>query len=78
MADTLAMAMYQIGELKKQLADQAAEIARIEERNAQRDREHEERERKWLIWGIMTIGGVAVTLAGVIWGNLNVILGRAP
>lgn len=78
MADTLAMAMYQIGELKKQLADQAAEIARIEERNAQRDREREERERKWLIWGIMTIGGVAVTLAGVIWGNLNVILGRAP
>lgn len=78
MADTLAMAMYQIGELKKQLADQAAEIARIEERNAQRDREREDHERQWLKWGIMTIGGVAVTLAGVIWGNLNVILGRAP
>lgn len=78
MADTLAMAMYQISELKKQLAAQAEEIAAIEERNARRDREREERERQWLKWGIMTIGGIAMTLFSVIWVNLNVIIGRTP
>lgn len=70
----IGLLKYQVAEMQKALIAQAEEIRQIEERNAKREKEREDREKKWLTWGVMTVGGVAVTLGGVIWTNLNAIL----
>ncbi len=69
---------YRVSQLEKLVQDQAAELAAIEERNAQRDRERAAQEQKQLLYGISFLGGIILTLFGVIWNFRGVIFRGQP
>lgn len=73
MAQNLQAAFYQIEELQRTVKYQADEIAKIERRNEERDRERAALERTQLIWGITFLGGIIMTLGTVIWSYRSVI-----
>lgn len=78
MTTNLEMALYRLSEVERELKHQAEEIIKIEQRNAARDRERAEAERKQLIAGIMALGAVIMALGGVIWSYRSVIFRGTP
>lgn len=73
MTDSMEMALYRITELEKKVKAQADEIALIEKRNQERDQERVSTERKQLLTGVTFLGGIIMTLAGVIWSYRGII-----
>ena len=73
MAENLQAAFYQIAELQRTVKAQAEHIASIDRRNDERDQERSALERKQLLWGITFLGGIIITLGGVIWSYRGVI-----
>lgn len=73
MADEYDLMAWRMDVLEKALAKAIDEIHSIEERNETRDRERAAMERKQLVWGITFLGGIIMTLAGVIWSYRGVI-----
>lgn len=69
----MEMALYRITELEKKVKAQADEIALIEKRNQERDQERVSTERKQLLTGVTFLGGIIMTLAGVIWSYRGII-----
>lgn len=70
--------LYRVSHLEKMVIEQATELAAIEDRNAQRDRERAAQEQKQLLYGISFLGGIILTLFGVIWNFRGVIFRGQP
>lgn len=77
-AQTPELNLYRIEQLEREVAAQATELKSIEARLAARDAERSAAERKQLITGIIFLGGIITTLAGVLWTYRAVIFRGAP
>ena len=73
MADQYDLMAWRIEVLEQTVTKLTGELKQVEDRNEARDRERAAMERKQLVWGITFLGGIIMTLAGVIWSYRGVI-----
>lgn len=64
---------YRLKQIEVQSASDRKEVADLKKRIADFETAEADRERKWLLWGIITLGGVVSGLFGLIWSYRSVI-----
>lgn len=67
MPDQDALLRWRIDVLEKTVLKVTDDLRQVEERNEERDRERAKAERNQLLAGITFLGGIILTLFGVIW-----------
>lgn len=65
--------LYRLSQAEKHIAEQAADIERLNTKLNEMRIQDAAREKKQLMWGITTLGAVVMTLGGVLWAYRGII-----